>query len=68
MITCAEALTKQWRWARDMVLWWDYTTTPYPTVHFRKADNLAAVTIDLNAAGQSGAQHSTHGPTVGGDL
>jgi hypothetical protein len=42
-ITCAEVIQKMWRIESDFVVVWDYSTMPYPTIHFLKgnAANLA---------------------------
>ena len=38
------------RWHPDCVAWFDYTTTPYPTLHIRRRANLAAVALPVGVA------------------
>lgn len=48
-ITCAEAIQKILRWHPDCVAYWDYSTTPHPTLHIRKRGNLSSTILDLTA-------------------
>lgn len=42
-ISCAEVILTMLRYTPDWVPWFDYTTSPYPTLHVRKRANLSAV-------------------------
>lgn len=44
---CAEVIRMMLRWSPDVVPQWDYSTAPYPTVHFCQRDNMAAVAADV---------------------
>jgi hypothetical protein len=46
-ITCADVIKKMFRLEPDFVMHWDYTTTPFPTVHFLKIASLTPLLIDL---------------------
>ena len=47
-ICCADVIKLMFRKEPDFVMDWDYTTTPFPTVHFRKTGkSLVPLTIDL---------------------
>lgn len=48
-ITCGDAMRKILRWHPDTVTWFDYSTAPYPTLHIRRAANLSAVSLPLDA-------------------
>lgn len=42
-ISCAEVIMSMLRYTPDVVAWFDYTTSPYPTFHCRKRANLTTV-------------------------
>jgi hypothetical protein len=46
-ITAAEAIRRVLRWLPDIITWWDYSTTPYPTLHFSRRANLTATTLAI---------------------
>ena len=46
-IFCSEVIKLMFRKEPDFVMDWDYTTTPFPTVHFRKMASLTPLLIDL---------------------
>ena len=46
-ITCAEVIKHAFRFEPDFVVHWDYTTLPWPTVHFLKMQSLIPITIAL---------------------
>ena len=46
-IFCADVIKLMFRKEPDFVMDWDYTTVPFPTVHFRKVQSLTPVNIDL---------------------
>jgi hypothetical protein len=48
-ISCAEVIQTMLRYTPDVVPWFDYTTTPYPTFHCRKRANLTAVSKAITA-------------------
>lgn len=48
-ISCAEVIMSMLRYTPDVVAWFDYTTTPYPTFHCRKRSNLSAVSSAITA-------------------
>ena len=50
-ITCADVIKYMFRFEPDFVMDWDYTTLPFPTVHFRKVPSLTPITIDLTKPG-----------------
>ena len=50
-ITCAQVIQSMYRKEPDFVVDWDYSTTPFPTLHFRKMASLTPVTIDLTQPG-----------------
>ena len=54
-VTCAELIRACLRWTPDAQAWWDYATTPHPTLHIRRRANLAPATLALD-------------PTIAGDL
>jgi len=46
-VLCADVIKLMFRKEPDFVVDWDYTTLPYPTVHFRKSQSQTPITIDL---------------------
>lgn len=48
-ISCAEVIASMLRYTPDVVPWFDYTTSPYPTLHVRKRANLTAVSKAITA-------------------
>ena len=47
-ILCSDVIKHQFRKEPDFVVDWDYTTVPFPTIHFRKAGkSLVPLTVDL---------------------
>lgn len=48
-ITVAQVLQQMYRWCLDATFWFDYTTTPYPTLHCARQSGLTPVAINLNA-------------------
>ena len=42
-LSCAGVIEAVLRWTPDYVCWFDYSTSPHPTFHFRKKSNLSAV-------------------------
>ena len=42
-ITCAQVIQKMWQIESDFVVVWDYSTMPYPTVHFLKGNSTNLV-------------------------
>ncbi len=44
-MTCAEVVRKMLRWHPDAALWFDYSTTPLPTIHVRARGDLPAVAL-----------------------
>ncbi len=49
-INCADVIRAMFQKEPDFVMDWDYSTLPFPTVHFRKQKSLIPATIDLRAA------------------
>ncbi len=49
-IFCSDAIKLMFRKEPDFVIDWDYSTVPFPTIHFRKAVSLVPLLIDLTAA------------------
>ena len=49
-LTCAEVVQAMLRWHPDGVTWFDYTTTPLPTLHCRQRRNLPAATLTVGSA------------------
>ncbi|HEV2691932.1 MAG TPA: hypothetical protein VG347_03475 [Verrucomicrobiae bacterium] len=47
-VLCADVIKLMFRKEPDFVVDWDYTTVPFPTIHFRKA-SLKPITIDLTS-------------------
>jgi hypothetical protein len=45
-ITCSEVMRQMARWSPDAVSWFDYSTEPNPTFHFRRRGDLEALTLD----------------------
>ena len=48
-IFCDQVVHRMFRLEPDFVVDWDYTTTPFPTVHFRKQVSLTPLMIDLTS-------------------
>ena len=48
---CADVIKLCFRMEPDFVMDWDYTTLPFPTVHFRKAASMTPLEIDLTVPG-----------------
>jgi hypothetical protein len=48
-ISCAEVIQTMLRYTPDVIPWFDYTTSPYPTFHCRKRANLTAVSKAITA-------------------
>jgi hypothetical protein len=46
-IFCADVIKLMFRKEPDFLVDWDYTTVPFPTIHFRKQASLAPLVIDL---------------------
>lgn len=46
-LRCADVIMTIIRWTPDYVGWFDYSTSPYPTFHFRAKSSLSAVTHAL---------------------
>ena len=49
-ITVEDVIKMMFRLEPDFVVDWDYTTTPFPTVHFRKLTSMTPAIIDLTDA------------------
>jgi len=49
-VTVAEVIKTMFRYEPDFVMDWDYSTLPFPTVHFRKVASLTPLNIDLTNA------------------
>ena len=47
---CSDVIKLQFRKEPDFIMDWDYSTAPFPTIHFRKAVSLVPLLIDLTAA------------------
>lgn len=45
-ISCAEAIRRVTKWLRDVVVWWDFTTT-IPTIRFQRRTQLATATLNI---------------------
>lgn len=41
-MSCADALIRMLAWVPDSVIWFDHSTVPYPTIHIKKKQDLAA--------------------------
>jgi hypothetical protein len=50
-ILCADVIKHAFRFEPDFKVFWDYTTTPFPTMHCLKQGSLTPLTIDLTAPG-----------------
>lgn len=50
-ILCADVIKHAFRFEPDFNVVWDYTTTPFPTMHVLKQASLTALTIDLTTPG-----------------
>jgi hypothetical protein len=48
-IFCSDVIKLMFRKEPDFVVDWDYTTTPFPTIHFRKKKSFTPLTIDLTS-------------------
>ena len=46
-IFCADVIKLMFRKEPDFVVDWDYTTVPFPTIHFRKKKSFVPINIDL---------------------
>lgn len=49
-IACSEVLKHAFRFEPDFSVVWDYTTTPFPTIHCLKQSSFVPLTIDLTTA------------------
>lgn len=49
-IFCADVIKLMFRLEPDFVVDWDYSTLPFPTLHFRKMASLTPLLVDLTAA------------------
>lgn len=47
-LSCSDVMDTIIRWTPDFVGWFDYSTAPYPTFHFRARSNLSAASIALS--------------------
>lgn len=47
-ISCAEALQRLIRWSPDAIIWFDYTTPPYPTLHIKRRNQIPESNLYLN--------------------
>lgn len=48
-VVSAEVVRRQLRWQPDSVGWVDYSTLPYPTIHFTRRASLSAVSFAVGA-------------------
>ncbi len=55
--TCAEIVRLMLRWTPDAVTWFDYSTTPYPTLHITRRGSASVLTL-------SGDESGATAPTV----
>jgi hypothetical protein len=46
-ILCADVIKQMFRKEPDFIVDWDYSTTPFPTIHFRKQASFKPINIDL---------------------
>lgn len=46
-ISCAEAIQRLLRWSPDAVVWFDYSTQPYPTLHINRRSDLNEANLSL---------------------
>lgn len=44
-LVCSEVIKKMARWSPDVVAYWDYSTSPYPTLHGKVRSSLPVVTL-----------------------
>jgi len=49
-VKCSEVVDAMMRYLPDWIAWFDYTTVPNPTFHFRKRSNLTPVSISTAGA------------------
>lgn len=47
-ISCAEAIQRLLRWSPDAVVWFDYSTTPHPTLHIKKRSQIDEANLYLH--------------------
>jgi hypothetical protein len=50
-IICSEVFKHAFRFEPDFKVWWDYTTTPFPTINCLKQASFVPLTIDLTSPG-----------------
>ncbi|HEV2329256.1 MAG TPA: hypothetical protein VGY56_10750 [Verrucomicrobiae bacterium] len=50
-MTCEQVIKHAFMLEPDFVVDWDYTTLPFPTIHFRKQQSLRPLVIDLTTPG-----------------
>jgi len=48
-LSCAEVIRRMLRWSPDAVAWFDYSTTPLPTLHVTRRSAMNTLTIDAGA-------------------
>src|ERR1035437_2214900 len=46
-IACSELIRKQMRYSPDAVMWFDYTTEPYPTIHCKSLSEGGLTSIEV---------------------
>lgn len=46
-LSCAEAIRRVMRWQPDAAIYWDYTTTPYPTIHVMRRGTATALQLTV---------------------
>jgi hypothetical protein len=44
--TCSGCIDRELSWSPDCAVWWDYTTTPYPTMHIARRSSLTEKTLN----------------------
>lgn len=47
-ISCAEAIQRLLRWSPDAIVWFDYATTPHPSIHIKRRHQLSHSNLFLN--------------------
>lgn len=47
-LSCSEAIQRLLRWSPDAIVWFDYSTSPFPTVHMKHRKQLAQTRLFLN--------------------
>lgn len=47
-ISCAEAIQRLLRWSPDSIVWFDYSTQPYPTLHIKRRSDASQSDLYLN--------------------